>query len=103
MVGCGTEVALGLPLPPARRPYHLMIKRLSAVREESAGLTEQPRDIFFNMLFHSALVICIPLKQGGLITDTMGGRVDDSAVTGLVEKQLHVNVFFGLGGIDKGS
>jgi hypothetical protein len=99
MVGCGTEVALGLPLPPARRPYHLMIKRLSAVGEESAGLTKQARYIFFYMFFHSALVVCIPLKQGGLITDTMG----DSAVTGLVEKQLHVNVFFGLWGIDKGS
>jgi hypothetical protein len=80
-----------------------MIKRLSAVGEESAGLTKQPRYIFFYMFFHSALVVCIPLKQGGLITDTMGGRVDDSAVTGLVEKQLHVNIFFGLWGIDKGS
>ena len=102
MVGCGTEVALGLPLPPARRPYHLMIKRLSAVGEESAGLTKQPRDIFFYILFHSALVICIPLKQS-LIADPMCDWVGDITVTGLVEKQLHVNVFFGMWGINKGS
>lgn len=56
------QVALGLPLPAPRRSYHLMIKRLGAIRQQPARFTKKTRNIFLYMFFQSALVVGITLK-----------------------------------------